>query len=66
MGGIFKKLSPVAMIAGSGGSDAPAAPKQVKGGGIETIIKGQDELKKKNKQRDDTLLGGAGERKVGL
>jgi hypothetical protein len=64
MGGMLKKVSPVAMIMDKGDS-APPPPKQVKGGGIETPIKTPvtDEERKK---KSVSLLGQGGERKVGL
>lgn len=54
-----------------GGLSAPAAPQEVKGGGIETPLKSNDPaallaLKKKKQQDSVTLLGEGGERKVGL
>lgn len=64
MGGILKSVSPVAMLAAKD-DNAPAPPKQVAGGGIETPIKApvtEEEKKKKSA----TLLGQGGERKVGL
>lgn len=67
MGGILKSVSPVAMLANK--SDKPAPPKEVAGGGIETIIRNEADAsaeKKRKQEQSKTLLGSGGERKVGL